>query len=94
MGNGSASDRITDQDVRQIEKQVVEAEAFMAKHSKVKSWEEFSEDDLAELHRLTLQPPDALFNKRIKTHMSELAGLRKRFESVFDWNQSLGGYDE
>jgi len=94
MGNGSASDMITDQDVRQINRIVMEAEAFMAKHSKIKSWEEFSEDDLAELHRLTLQPPGALFNKRIKTHLAELAGLRKRFESVFDWNQSLGGFDE
>jgi hypothetical protein len=63
------------------------AEVFRMSHSDCKTWEDLSQDDLEILNCFVHDAMDLPWPRNRENP------LVKRLNSFFDWNASLGGYD-
>jgi hypothetical protein len=82
-------------EVEEVTMYIEKAEKLMADHKAkgVTSWEQFSEDELDELHQLILGPLDFRYRKGYQ-HNPVLVAQKKRHDAIMEWNASLGGFDE
>jgi hypothetical protein len=86
--------RKSDSEVERVTRRIEEAEAFMAKHKAngVTSWDQIPEDDLYDWDSRIKSNLEFTFRKGYQKD-PVLADLKRRHDSIWEWDGGLGGYD-